>query len=87
MHGNALRLPLTSASSPPSASHHFPSTKRPASHHFPSTKSLLKTTGWGLTKCLQQTGEEGEGARVGRGAALRGRASGARVGRLGGGVG
>jgi len=66
MHRDALRLPLTSASSPPSATHHFPSTKRPASHHFPSTKSLLKTTGRGLTKCLQQTGEEGEGARVGR---------------------
>ena len=39
----------------------------PLSHHFPSTKSLLKTTGWGLTNCLQQTGQD-EGAGRGRGA-------------------
>ena len=64
MHRNALRLPLTSANRQPPLSFN---------RHFPSTKRLLKTTGWGLTNCLQQTGEgkgegKGEGEGEGKGA-------------------
>ena len=52
----------------------------PLSHHFPSTKSLLKTTGWGLTNCLQQTGQDEGAGTLGAGRGAR-RTLGARRGR------